>query len=887
MAFASPSAVLFLEEDLRELQLEARSLSAIKSHEEIERVTVDERLTGLERAVHIMHAGTDDQELSVISSLPDLLKVDRGQCMDRVVPKVQDVLHMAPAEIQLAASSTFLQILQKEIVPIENYTQTFLQTILMSVDSRDPEVASAWLETLLDVIELLPKDVLRSDVLSLAVTKGQLAQSVHSRIACCKILGKIATQLDTFVIKHDILPIVQSLCQDVDYEVRACMCRQLDPVARGLGLDSTKSAILPELVELTCDESVAVRLAGLETVGSMISLLDSDTRAITIYPLVRNICDQALTSSDSTLPVVAKQLGKLCDGLSENLNGEQRLWLIDYFKELTVRGSNDSEYPDKSLESPVDIDNNITDTCKAENTISQCRENAAYNFPAIAVFAGRETFKHKLYESFSSLCSDPNINVRKNIASGFHEICKLVKDDIPGLQGDLITILKDDSTEVLKGIVSHLPDILAHICKTSSGSSTDTKNGNLSEIMSAIISCDQVIAASNKWRLQEELLDKMASVHCVFSSDHIYAKLVPLLMIKLDTSRALPVKHAAARTLLCLLRYNRRLEQREDIWSRLVYDFCQGKSCYQRYLFIDVCKMIIELYSKQFFKEYFFECLLELASDRVANVRLRVCRLLPALKSLLKLPVDRHLLQKLEACVRRVLINERDVDVEEAIRTAVEELDRTQVQMESLIKPPYPEDIKADIRKQEQEKRLLELEEKERKEDENKAKGSKKESKIPGVRKTSKIPAPTNKSSVLSVKGDSRRSSCGSATSVRSTSGSNSSVATKSSKLTLQKSTNNNSIGSPRLGRSAGAKASMIATLSSSASSASTASSSAGSGGKTPVKLTTTQPSPNAARRNSTPVSATHRRPGGDIPTPPTSAPKPEQHRTGRRPSQP
>ena len=36
-------------------------------------------------------------------------------------------------------------------------------------------------------------------------------------------------------LKKDILPVVQSLCQDVDYEVRGCMCRQLDPVARGLG----------------------------------------------------------------------------------------------------------------------------------------------------------------------------------------------------------------------------------------------------------------------------------------------------------------------------------------------------------------------------------------------------------------------------------------------------------------------------------------------------------------------------------------------------------------------------------------------------------------------------------------------------------------------------
>ena len=36
-------------------------------------------------------------------------------------------------------------------------------------------------------------------------------------------------------IKKEILPVVTSLCQDVDYEVRACMCKQLDSVARGLG----------------------------------------------------------------------------------------------------------------------------------------------------------------------------------------------------------------------------------------------------------------------------------------------------------------------------------------------------------------------------------------------------------------------------------------------------------------------------------------------------------------------------------------------------------------------------------------------------------------------------------------------------------------------------
>ena len=45
---------------------------------------------------------------------------------------------MAHEEMQLAASSAFLQILRKDLVPIQNYTQTFLQTILSSIDIKDP-----------------------------------------------------------------------------------------------------------------------------------------------------------------------------------------------------------------------------------------------------------------------------------------------------------------------------------------------------------------------------------------------------------------------------------------------------------------------------------------------------------------------------------------------------------------------------------------------------------------------------------------------------------------------------------------------------------------------------------------------------------------------------
>ena len=54
-------------------------------------------------------------------------------------------------------------------------------------------------------------------------------------MSCLSILSVVFS----YRIKKEILPLVQSLCQDVKHEVRACMCRQLDLVAKGLGYVSS------------------------------------------------------------------------------------------------------------------------------------------------------------------------------------------------------------------------------------------------------------------------------------------------------------------------------------------------------------------------------------------------------------------------------------------------------------------------------------------------------------------------------------------------------------------------------------------------------------------------------------------------------------------------
>lgn len=140
---------------------------------------------------------------------------------------------------------------------------------------------------------------------------------------------------------------------------------------------------------------------------------------------------------------------------------------------------------------------------------------------------------------------------------------------------------------------------------------------------------------------------------------------------------------------------------------------CATHSSYkQRLLFIEICSFVLDMFSRNFFKVHFFQPLLELANvslaltqvhcscdihiciwmphsylvfqDRIVNVRLHLCRLLPSLKSVLKLPGDRVLLQKLEQTVRKLISQERDPDASQAIRDAVTEMDRIEVAMETV-----------------------------------------------------------------------------------------------------------------------------------------------------------------------------------------------------------
>ncbi|PNF28861.1 hypothetical protein B7P43_G04431 [Cryptotermes secundus] len=648
--------------------------------------------------------GEEVQRLNVIHSLPFLLTAEEPQCMQRILPKVQQGLPSASAEFHLAASSTFLTILEKKLVHPRTFTQTFLQGILSSIDSRDPVVASAWLETLLDVIDLLPATVVKSDILPVAIAKGQIAQPVSTRLTACKLLGKIATKFEPYMLKKEVLPLIHSLCQDVNYEVRACICSQLHYVARSLDAETVKPALLPSLVELASDEESHVRLEAVETIVNMLPTLQADSVKFTIVPLVKKMCEQSLRAEDSVMVKISEQFGKLCLGLEKLLTPQEKAWMLRHYQKMAELGlpqvmkTNVPDYAMMPDVVPANTDNHIA-----------CRHNCAYNFPAITAFCGTagkmDNFSQQLYSTFRDLACDPYFMIRHTVACGLYEIAGILGSASSVLKPELITLLKDDA-EVLQGLVPHLGQTLLLLSKAGTFS-PDFMDNTVLNIGRALIKCEAEISMTTNWRLHAEILGQLEYLpHCM-PSDFIYSHFIPIIFHRIHAARPVPCRMAAARTMLVFLRYNVKETQKNAIRARIDTDLRNNDSCYKRLLYVKMCATAMDLFSKHYFKEYFFMPLIDLADDQVPNIRLTVVMMFPKLKSMLCLPGDHKLLTSLEAHIRNLSINEKDRDVKAQLNLTIEALDAIEVQVEVIgSQPPASKEDIEDQRKADEETKL-------------------------------------------------------------------------------------------------------------------------------------------------------------------------------------
>ncbi|POM75959.1 Hypothetical protein PHPALM_6858 [Phytophthora palmivora] len=313
----------------------------------------------MERAEKLLKTGLDKQKISILNSLPKILASNNSKtnisiildCMKGVWQKFESEMNADAAVLfelfkglaSLACATVDGKVVSYPTVTFhEEYAQQletcrtekknvvfllsgeqvakmlvpFALDIISEIQQKDfAEEAS------LSVVALLPRigtALKKTQILRVAIEKGDVSQTPGSSLICCFILGAITALnlLSAPDIEGLYFQKMMALCQDTDAEVRKCMCIQLNGLARAIEEHACKE-LLPELLELPNDEEEQddsqVNQTAFLTLLSPFDFFPARDRAKQIIPEFIGIAESL---PDYLVPSLAEQFGQLVTKLA-------------------------------------------------------------------------------------------------------------------------------------------------------------------------------------------------------------------------------------------------------------------------------------------------------------------------------------------------------------------------------------------------------------------------------------------------------------------------------------------------------------------------------------------------------------------------------------------
>mmetsp|Transcript_38549 Transcript_38549/g.46602 ORF Transcript_38549/g.46602 Transcript_38549/m.46602 type:complete len:770 (+) Transcript_38549:354-2663(+) len=602
-----------------------------KTGEEIERYIVDENISDLDLVCQFLSSGNAIQQQNAIRRLEALFQEyhaagEGRKAFDAIQGPLETAMVTYDSDSHVDTSNVFIEVVNQQLLTKQEIADCLLPIVLNVLNNnRDREVLDGWLNALYTIVPVVDVKLLKKEVTALALSKGEVDETVQSRVVCCKVLGAIVPQLDRESIEFSFFSKAMALCQDTDYEVRICMCEQLDPIARAVGAQLTKDSIMPEVFELLNDEEAGVRMAAFECIINMFDIIPADIRKDKMFGIIKEYC----TAQDEvTLQCIARLFGPLMTKVAPEVEKEDD-WAIFLQSYKGLAGNSDAKL----------------------------RELAAFNFPAVLKAMGPRKYAMHLHASYMQLCNDTNEDVRACIACSFHEVSKMLGKErgMTYLKDAFLSLLQDQSQEVQNKILGNLATMLGMFAVTNE----QDRISAYAEVLPAVLHVEA--SMGRNWRMLRELVLIFPSCTDYFTSDQVYENIIPLCFRYLAAGAA-PIKTATAAALPLLLRRTRKIVQRNDIIQRLMREYARAKSCFGRQLYVELAENLLAVFSSKFFRDNFLEEAVNLLQDPVPNVRMKACLLLPQLKRTVKLPDDVELLERMSKyCTALTTDNDRDV----------------------------------------------------------------------------------------------------------------------------------------------------------------------------------------------------------------------------------
>jgi hypothetical protein len=600
------------------------------SQDDVEFVVLnDDVLTSVSNATLVLLDGSDLERMAVLYQFPQFLEHCPDETLSIMVPEIGAYAVSWKEDVQMAAAEA-LYFVVNMTVPEEVAKRIVVAALRIIQESESGEVFDAWGE----ILSMMLPQVKRADVQSLVVpatVSRASSQTVESRRLAARIIGSLNDTLTAEELEQKFLRQALRLCEDKDPSVRAMIAQSLASLGTKLPLVVSEKHLWPKLNALMDDENPRVRAAAMRAVARTAEAHKQHCRS---SPSFRSLL----------LPVFLRECATASEVAATDLRtvDDDTYLMLEIFSEVYGYFLFAVSPLFASEETWTTALNSLRRmvTCNGPTVRHWC----AFNVPAVAQVCSKAR-PEKIRGVVQALSSDTDVETRATLAAGIHETTTLLAEGPlrEEMLGAIAVLMNDQNPQVRMNSLGHFASILSVLADSSpqilippTGASAESQNGKTGMIVSSksrqlgpIVSSLETMS-HDSWRTQKLLAEQLEKSAKLIPQDMLCEHVAPLLFQMARESTYL-VRKASMSALVSVIRFIPDVRRRDHILKHFRSEWARGKVYWTRLAYIDASEVALRLLSNKLFTQLFAAELFTLARDPVANVRVRLARLMPDL----------------------------------------------------------------------------------------------------------------------------------------------------------------------------------------------------------------------------------------------------------------
>lgn len=606
-----------------EIDLDALEQELAQDEEASEALHVDDSLSPMERWHRYITSPHELHRLFTVKMLTDAVReTDAATVQTELVPLIEQVaneedspvVRTALAEqLGLAAPALFKKG-PKELTHTL-VTTTFLNLVASLIVDDHEDVRKESETSLVAIAELLPVQDVGSSVLTIVLGLASSKDEEDHRISSLGLLASLATMLGPSLCRTFAVKQIQELSQDHAFKVRRACAEALTAVASVA--PETRPDLLELFLNLARDPIWSVRKACADELAAFCSHMPVANRSEEMLGL----CEELLEDENRWVKKSAgTKLGEFISVLPLGQVGEK---IVGSFRDLasTIEArSNEMEIP------------------------------CAFCLPGVAKQLGPERWS-ELNELYGTLRSSTQWQVRKTVSYSLHELSRILGPELTeALLVDAFFEFCADLPEVRLGVYQSI-DVFVGLVPARARS----------QLIAVLPKMMADYKNMEHWRMRELLAQKLGPLCYLFQPEEVYQQLWPLLQVlwRDNVAEVRAACCAAPGAFMVQLEQHPEHPEWGTELTQTLLALGNSHTWIPRQTFCGICQQLVSTMDSKVFAETFLPRLLELAEDKVPNVRLAMLRaLVAATESYQGLAKDEQLNR-----VLRMLAKDKDRDV--------------------------------------------------------------------------------------------------------------------------------------------------------------------------------------------------------------------------------